>query len=478
MIYDAASDLAAALRGRSISSRELLEAHLDRVEDVDGETNAVVVRDYERARERAAAADNAAARDKWWGPLHGLPMTVKEAFDIVGFPTTSGSTTMSGYTPRRNAVTVQRLLDAGAVIYGKTNLPIWAGDIQTYNDIYGTTNNPWDLGRTPGGSSGGSAAALAAGFTPLELGSDIGGSIRNPAHYCGVYGHKPTYGIVPLRGHIPGPPGMARRADLAVAGPLARNAGDLALAMGVLAGPDDDEAVAWRYEVPPPRHRNLADFRVAAWLDDEQCPVDPDVGAVLERVIASLEEAGVNVDRAARPDVSAARSGYVFQRLLMGEVATGFTAEDIELYRRLEAGFDETDTSATAGRVRGVVQTHREWISADESRHRMRRAWACFFEKYDVMLTPAMPTVAFPHDQTPMTGRTVTLGGQAFPYFDQTFWSGLAGVALLPATVAPAGLADSGLPAAMPEISPPPDSGTTTSAVSGRSSTSSRPIVP
>jgi len=220
-----------------------------------------VVRDFERARDGAAEADRALARGER-RPLLGLPMTVKESYHMAGLPTTWGMPQFKGWNPQEDAVAVRRLKEAGAVILGKTNAPLLLADWQSYNDIYGTTNNPWDITRTPGGSSGGSAAALAAGFVALEIGSDIAGSIRVPAHYCGVFGHKPSLGIVPFRGHTP--PGvevLPGPIDLAVGGPLARSARDLELALGLLAGPDDPEARAYGLSLPPPRRRSLHELR-------------------------------------------------------------------------------------------------------------------------------------------------------------------------------------------------------------------------
>ena len=199
--FATAIELAAAIRNKEASSLELTDMYIERVERYDGQTNAVVVHDFERGREAAKAADSALAKGESAGPLHGVPMTVKEAFNVTGLPTTWGIPELRDNIASEDADYVQRLKGAGAVIFGKTNVPLNLGDFQSFNDIYGTTNNPWDLTRTPGGSSGGSSAALAAGLTALEAGSDIGGSIRNPAHYCGVYGHKPTWGIVSDEGH-------------------------------------------------------------------------------------------------------------------------------------------------------------------------------------------------------------------------------------------------------------------------------------
>jgi amidase len=237
LAFRSARDLAAALRRREIGSLELLDHYLARVERWNPELGALVAFDVEGARARARAADEARGRGELWGPLHGLPMTIKDSIEVAGMPCTSGSPSLAAYVPAAHAPAVQRLVDAGAVVFGKTNLPLFAGDLQSYNEVYGTTRNPWDPARSPGGSSGGSAAALAAGLCGLELGSDIGGSIRSPSHFCGVYGHKPSHGIVPLRGHIPGPPGSRREDDLGVIGPLARAPEDLSLALDLLAGP-------------------------------------------------------------------------------------------------------------------------------------------------------------------------------------------------------------------------------------------------
>src|SRR5262245_16964260 len=243
--YRTATALLSDLEACRVGSLELLEHLLARAERHNPALNAIVVRDIDRARARAKEADTARRRGESWGPLHGLPMTVKECFDVEGLPTSAGSPGLKANAALRHADAVQRLVDAGAIIFGKTNVPLFAGDLQTYNEVYGITNNPWDTTRGPGGSSGGSAVALAAGLTPLELGSDIGGSIRNPAHFCGVYGHKPSYGVISMRGHVPGPPNSLLQADIGVAGPLARSADDLELALSVMAGPNEFDATAW-----------------------------------------------------------------------------------------------------------------------------------------------------------------------------------------------------------------------------------------
>jgi len=448
-----ASDLAGLLRRREISSRELLDLYLGRIETHNPALNAVVTLDADRARARAAEADEAAARDEWWGPLHGLPMTVKDTLETAGVRTTAGADDLSDHVPRGDAETVARLRGAGAVVFGKTNTPTYAMDCQTYNPVFGTTNNPWNLERTPGGSSGGSAAAVAAGLTALELGSDIGGSIRNPAHYCGVFGHKPTHGIVPLRGHIPGPPGTLSTTDLGVVGPLARSAGDLDLALSVVAGPSADAAVAWRLALPPPRHGTLAEYRLAAWVDDPYCPVDGEVGALLQGAVEMLSAAGAKIDDRARP-VDLAESDRVYQRLLAAAICNGIPEATFEGLVQLGAQLDPADDSYLARQARNITQRKREWNSTDEHRHRLRARWAEFFRDHDAVLCPIVPTAAIPHDHSELTGRTITVNGDERPYFDQLVWAGLATGPLLPATVVPVGTTPSGLPVGMQMIAP------------------------
>src|SRR5271167_2316558 len=296
LAYSSATDIARKIRRREISSREAVDYFLARVETLDKPINSVVTIDAERARTEADAADAALARGEVRGPLHGVPMTIKDSFQTAGMRTTSGAPELASFIPTEDAWPVARLREAGAIIFGKTNLPIYAGDLQSYNEVFGTTNNPYDLSRTPGGSSGGSAAALACGFTPLELGSDIGGSIRLPSHMSGVVGHKPSYGIVPAHGQIPGPPGTLSLSDLAVAGPMARSVEDLKLGLDILAGPNRWEKPAWRLQLPPPRRQVLKQYRVAAWLDDPACRLEPKVRDLLEKAARALGAAGATVD--------------------------------------------------------------------------------------------------------------------------------------------------------------------------------------
>ena len=317
--FRSATELVEELRARRIGCLELLDHFLARADRFNPDLNAIVVFDVERARKRAREADAALGRGEVWGPLHGLPMTVKDSYDVAGLPTTWGAPELRDNVAGRNAVAVERLLDAGAVVFGKTNVPHNLADFQSYNEIYGTTNNPWDRSLVPGGSSGGSAAALAAGLTGLEAGSDIGGSIRNPAHYCGVYGHKPTWGILPPRGHAK--PGMLAPTDISVIGPLARAAEDLALALDVMSGPDRIEAGGWKLDLPRPAARSPGGWRIAVWADDDFCPVDHAVrDAVLEAADA-FRTAGAEVDHEARPAFDPAEAEDVYTRLLQGALS-------------------------------------------------------------------------------------------------------------------------------------------------------------
>ena len=449
-----ATELVASLRSKELSSRELLDHYLERVERLNPELNAVVTLDAERARERAVELDERTARGDFAGPLHGLPMTVKDVFETEGVRTTSGAPELADHVPGHDAVVVERLKAAGAVIFGKTNTPLYGGDLQTYNDVFGTTNNPWDLTRTPGGSSGGAAVAMAVGLSALECGSDIGGSARNPAHFCGVYGHKTTHGIVSTLGHIPGPPGSRVEADLGVVGPIARSASDLDLALGVLAGPSPDRSIAWRLELPAPRHERLADFRVAAWLDDPHAPVDGSVRMILERVADDLRAAGVKVDDAARPVEDLAQVDAIYQRLLQGVMAGGLPQPVFDAMVAQAASLGSDDDDARARMIRAITQRKRDWNFADAVRHKIRARWAEFFTRFDVLLAPAACTAAFPHDHRPFEQRTISVNGTEQPYFCHLSWAGLATAPLLPATVAPAGRTTDGLPVGVQIVGP------------------------
>lgn len=457
--YRSATECLTLLRSGQISSVELVDFCIARIEALNPAINAVVATDYERARESARAADAARGERTDLGALHGLPMTIKDSLETAGLVTSSGAPELRDHVPSEDAVAVQRVIDAGAIILGKTNLPTYASDWQTDNPVYGRTNNPRDLSRTVGGSSGGSAASIAAGFVPLDLGSDIAGSIRIPASYCGVYGHKPSHGIVPGRGHIPGPPGTKSEPDLGVVGPLARTAPDLRLALDVIAGPDTLDRDGWTLGLPPPRAEQLKEFRVGYWLDDPLCPIDSTVRAELEATIEAL-----------RPHVQLVDIGSAFQledivalytRLLLGVIGTDMPAPLKVMSRLLLPYYAiaerlgvHTDVT-TQNAVRGLQLSHADWNRANEGRTRLR--WQCheLFHDIDVMLTPVSPVAAFPHQ---LNGnhltRKMVVDGKKRPYVDHIPWIALATSALLPATSAPIGLTQDGLPVNIQIIGP------------------------
>jgi len=451
--FRTAKQLAADIRKKKIGCLELLDLYLARVEKYDGALNAVVVRDFDRARSRARAADRALARRQVWGPLHGVPMTIKESYDVAGLPTTWGVPANAKNVATKNAVVVDRLLGAGVVLFGKTNVPLFLADWQSYNAIYGTTNNPWDVTRAPGGSSGGSAAALAAGLTGLEAGSDIGSSIRNPAHFCGVYGHKPSWGIVPRTGQAL--PWQTAAVDIDVVGPLARSADDLALALSVMAGPDEIEATGWQLRLTPPRQKRLRDFKVALMLDAPNAAVDREVQDRLQALADFLSRQKAKVDDRARPDIDTGEAFAVYTRLLRAATSDRQSDADFEQNAAIARGLAVSDQSYYARATRAAVLSHRDWLAANETRHRMRRAWAEFFTRYDLLLCPVAGTAAFPHDQKgERYERTLVVNGKRVPVTDHLFWAGYTGAFYLPSTAAPCGFTPDELPVGVQIVGP------------------------
>ncbi len=456
LLYASAEQQMAELRSGRIAARELLELTVQRVDRLNTDFNLVVATNVEAARQEAATIDDDRASgrlDEAQSPLAGLPMTVKDSFMVTGMPTTSGAEELRDYVPERDADTVRRLKSAGAIVFGKTNLPIYAGDVQSFNQVFGTSNNPWDVTKSVGGSSGGSAGALAAGFTALEIGSDIAGSIRNPAGMCGVVGHKPSYGVVSGRGQIPGPPGTLTLGDIAVVGPMARTVADCRNALQLLAGPNDWEAAAWSLQLPPARQVTDSGLRVAVWADDDYCPVDPEIKDAVIAAGESLTQAGAHVDMSARPNgFDFAKADATFEDLLGAALSGSWSPAELE---------DITD-ALTEGRpvagglgVRGAALRHRTWLSRNERRLQMRQSWLRFFNDWDVVLAPISPTVAIPHDHSdPMSDRTILVTGQERPYTDQLKWMGLFGVVYLPVTTVPVGLHSSGLPIGLQVVGP------------------------
>lgn len=446
--YRSVADLAAMLAARQISATELLGESVNRIEALDRQINAVVVRDFDRARAAAVEADRMRARGDT-RPLLGIPMTVKESFSIPGMLTNWGNPSFAGWMPEDESLVVSRLKAAGAVILGKTNVPFMLADYQTYNGIYGTTNNPWDITRTPGGSSGGSAAALAAGFVPLELGSDMGGSLRIPAHCCGVYAHRPSQELLPMRGSgPPGSPARPDRVDFAVPGPMARSAADLALALEIMAGPDElTDGKGYRLALPPPRHPRLSDYRVLL-LDSH--PIVP-TGAATVRALNNLAEelrgAGCRVDHESLLLPDQAEVARLFRTLLAASMAPLMSEQEFHHIAERAGELDGDDRSLQACWLRGMVLSPREALPLRRDRSKIAQKWREFFGSYDVLLCPNMPTEAFPHDQaSDHAARMLDVDGMQIPYFDLGAWMSSATLSGLPVTSAPVARTESSLP--------------------------------
>ncbi|MGW0021733.1 amidase [Rhodococcus sp. NPDC003382] len=450
--FRSAGELAAAIAAKEVSSVELLDHYLARVDRLNPEVNAIVARDEEGARAAAAAADRAVSRAEPLGRLHGVPVTIKDSLEVAGMRTTGGSARWGHHVSTRDAESVARLRNAGAIVFGKSNLPADARDWQTYNEIYGTTNNPWDPTRVPGGSSGGSAAAVAAGLTGLELGGDTAGSIRVPAHFCGVYGLRPSYGTVPRYGSVSGhAPGTLAEFDMAVLGPLGRHADDLDLGLDVLAGAEHDRAPGWRLELPPARSNTLRGFRVAAWLDDPFCPVDGELVTILQAAVDAIRSEGAAVVARTGP-VGLEETMALYQPLLMAQ--SGLIEPD-ESYSEL-VGLAAKDGPAR-GSASDLTIRFRDWHMLDERRQHSRRRWAEFFRDVDVLLCPVSPTAAFPHDHRPDPGwsvRTLSVNGTDRPYRDMLTWMAPSALNHLPAAVAPVGTTRDGLPVGIQVIAP------------------------
>ena len=454
--FATATEAAAAIHSGAVSSRELTELMLRRIEAHNPKVNAVVTVAAERALARAAEADAARARGEHWGPLHGVPCTVKDLADTAGIRTTSGSLRFKDHVPTEDDAIVARLRRSGAVILGKTNTPEFGNDYQTYNEVFGTTRNPWNPERTSGGSSGGCAAALASGLTYLSIGSDMGGSIRCPAHFCGVYGHRPTLNVIPRGQH-----GSIEGSPISTDGPLARSAPDLRLAMELLGGPAGELSLAYRWTIPPPRRARLREYRLGAMLDDAICPVTPEVGSVLSSVVEALRREGVTVDEGWPPGISAAELHltYIRYREFLG--AGSARDEDMEELRRLAAREDGSERT-----IRAWARTvpHKHYLSTVRERGAIRGAWQEYFQTHDAFLLPVCFTTAFPHDHR-MAPPQIAGGGQfdariiptsrgPRPYLDYRFWPGVSSLTGLPATSAFAGLASDGLPVGVQILGP------------------------
>ena len=424
-----------AIRNGEISSRELLELLIARIEKINPDLNAVITLDLDEARKLADEADAKLKDGEVTGPLHGIPITVKDALETEGLRSTGGATELHNNVPPKDADVVASVKEAGAIVFGKTNLPRWSGDIQAFNEMFGTTVNPWDSERVPGGSSGGAAAAVSAGLSSFEIGTDIGGSIRFPASFCGVFGHKPSWGVVPSTGYLDHEAGGTIEADVNVHGPIARSADDLEMLLKILVRKEGPLVATL---TPPPE--SVTDLKIAAWLDDPFCPVDTKVLAVMDKAVTNLEEAGISVDRFARPDIAPENAFSLGLWLVSAAMVQSVSAETLD---GLEV---ENETPKT---------THREWLDRHAEREAIRAKWAEFFETFDAVIMPISFVPPFPHNQDGDFGtRTLICNGEERPYADLIRWTILTGMAYLPATTPPIGFDDDGLPISFQVVGP------------------------
>ncbi|HLW02540.1 MAG TPA: amidase [Ktedonobacterales bacterium] len=449
--FASARSMLDALEMRQISATELLEEHLARIARHNPAINAIVTPNEESARQQAARADAAYEEGRWLGPLHGLPLTIKDCIEVAGLRTTAGARELADNVSTESAPVARRVLNAGAALLGKTNIPPYAGDWQANNPVFGRTNNPWDMTRTPGGSTGGGAAALAAGLTPLEFGSDIGGSIRVPAAFCGVYGHRPSDSAVPRHGHVPGSPVPNPAVVMGVQGPLARSAADLELALDVIAGPIVGEDVAWRLELPAPRHTSLDDFRVAILPSADWLPVDNEIVAALEDLAAKLRQQGATVAEAQPEGYDLRAHDETYTALLNLYIFADIP--DAQRARMAEDLRQQTYPGAQATLL-GLTATAPQMLGLLGRRERERASFRAFFREWDVLLAPVAISNAFEHNDLPFGERTLTINGQTVPYGWMHVYPGVATLIGHPATAFPWGRTKGGLPIGLQAIGP------------------------
>ncbi|WP_433502325.1 amidase family protein [Pseudonocardia halophobica] len=434
----------ADLDSGAVTARALLEEHLALLDGAGGELNAVVDRDDEGARAAADAVDAARAAREPVGPLAGLPVTIKDAFDAKGLRTSHGRL-LDARQATVDSPLVRRLREAGAVVVGKTNVPVHLADHQSVNEDFGRTLNPFDRERSPGGSSGGSGAAVAAGIAVADFGSDLAGSLRVPAAWCGLFGHRPSNGIVSKLGHMPWPEGGLLEPMVSAVGPMTRSAADSARFLDAIAGAEGLDAHAWRLELPPARVTSLAGLRVAVWLDDPACPVDSETRDAIRAFADALDRAGAQVEELTAPPVRGEEAIELFVRLQAGEVVHGLDPEAFARSVHL-AGAGATGRAGTM--ARGHVQSLRDALDDFEAQRAIAARWAEIHERHHVVLCPAAPCAAPRHSDVPIERRTLALDGREYPAGDAVgAWSRISSLGGGPATVVPLGAgAVSGLP--------------------------------
>ncbi len=445
---------AQAIKTGEISSEELVNLYLKRI-DKQEDLNAVVAVDREAALQQARKADALQRKGATLGSLHGIPLTVKDAWETQGLRTTAGIPKLSEYIPKKDAPVIANLRKAGAVILGKTNMPTGNLDLQAANPVYGITRNPWDRSKTSGGSAGGAAVAVSAGLSSIDFASEIAGSIRIPAHYCGVYGHKSSFGITYLRGHIPYGPGEGYhyKLDLALGGPISRDAEDLKIALLAAAAPQPEDQAAWHLSLPEARAKTLKSFRVAAWLDDAFCPTGKDSKKLLEETITALEEAGLDVEKNPPIPVSLQEMNQVFDKLLYSAFANYWSDEE---YQNMREAATQAQNQAFNYVSKCTTINHREWLEASIKRYEFHARWATFFNKYDILLMPVTPSsaLAVHGPEENWFGPSFTLDGQEREYLDQIKWTGPINLINMPSTTMPIGLDSNNMPIGMQIVGP------------------------
>ncbi|MCG8336813.1 MAG: amidase [Proteobacteria bacterium] len=450
---ESATELVKAIKKGNLSAESLMESTLKRIGAINPSLNAIISNDFENALIKAKEADKQRDRKENLGLLHGIPVTIKDNLEVMGMPCTAAAKDFQQHMPNRNADVVDALLQEGAIVIGKTNLPKLADDFQTYNDLFGKTTNPWDQSKTPGGSSGGAAAAVAAGLSVLDIGNDVGGSIRIPAHFCGIYGHKPTYGIVPDRGMVPPAPGIfagdfSFNMDIVTNGPLARSPEDLELIMKIIAQPKANDRKAWQLSLPESKKNKLNDFKIGIWADDEACPVDKSIVDAIHRVADELSNEGVIVEES-KPNLDFNRCFNLFSSLLNAVLGQATPHKIFKKWIEKESELDHSNSGYKNKQMIGAIQRHRDWLMRDAERQIFRQKWSEFFQEYDLLLCPAVCTNAIAHDHSPWFDRTIQINNKAYPYSNLMGWPGLTNSVYLPSTVVPIGISNDGLPIGM-----------------------------
>ncbi len=451
--YSSVIDLAAGIRAGRFSSCEIVDAAIARIQGVGKALNAVVAPRFAQARAEAQSADRAKAAGAHLGPLHGVPITVKESFDVAGLATTVGHTARKSHLASQHAAAVARLVGAGAIVLGKTNVPKDLADWQSFNDVYGVTRNPWDPDRSPGGSSGGAAAALAAGLSARELGRDIAGSIRVPAADCGVWGMKPTFGVVPMRGH--GLDALGAPSDILVGGPLARSAADLELAFDLVAGADDAGPGGWTLSMPTEMRTHPREFRIAIVTDDHEFPVDGSIRRALGELASCLKSEGTTVDLEPALPIGSRQHYELFIALLRGATSARYDDTQFAAIAARAGAFSPADRGYDALMHRGLSIAHRDWLVANDRREELRHGWRRFFSTYDALICPVTTTAAFPHKiGVPKIEQFFDVDGTMRTAADNYYWIGIPALSYLPAAAVPIGETAADLPVGAQIIGP------------------------